>query len=43
MNMRMNFDFSDPGVQHAEEADLCDALSAIASDVEKCFRTSAKS
>jgi hypothetical protein len=38
MNVRVNFDFLDPGVQHAEEADLCDALSAIASGVEKCFR-----
>jgi hypothetical protein len=43
MNMRMNSDFLDPGVQQADEADLCDALSAIASDVEKCFRTGARS
>src|SRR5258708_28030524 len=39
MNMRMNFEFLTPGMQHAEEANLCAEVSRIASDFEKGFST----
>src|ERR1700682_2449374 len=42
MYMRMKFDFLTPGVQHAEEADLCTEMLGIASDFEKRFRTGAQ-
>jgi hypothetical protein len=37
MNVRMNFEFLAPGMQHAEEANLCAEVSRIASDFEKGF------
>ena len=40
--MRVQFEFLIPGVQHAEEADLCAEMFGIASDFEKGFRTGAK-
>src|SRR5208282_5396789 len=42
MDMRVKFDFLTPGMQHAEEADLCTEMLGIASDFQKCFRTGAK-
>src|SRR5260370_14128604 len=42
MNMGMSFEFLTPGVQHAEEADLCTEMLGIASDFQKGFRTTAK-
>src|SRR5258706_13652091 len=42
MDMRMNFEFLAPGVQHAEEANLCAEVSRIASDFEKGFGTGAE-
>src|SRR5882724_4810158 len=42
MHMRMKFEFLTPGVQHAEEADLCTEMLGIAGDFEKRFRTGAK-
>ena len=42
MNMRMNFEFLAPGMQHAEEANLCAEVSRIASDFEKGFGTGAE-
>ena len=40
--MRVHFEFLTPGVQHAEEADLCTEMFGIVSDFEKGFRTGAK-
>src|SRR5256885_2387704 len=42
MNMRMNFEFLAPGMQHAEEANLCAEVSRIASHFEKGFGTGAE-
>src|SRR5258708_4917874 len=42
MYMRVNVEFLTPGVQHAEEADLCTEMLRIVSDFEKSFRTRAK-
>jgi hypothetical protein len=42
MNVRMNFEFLAPSVQHAEEANLCAEVSRIASDFEKGFGTGAE-
>ena len=42
MDMRVEFKFLTPGMQHAEEADFCTEVSRIASDFEKGFRTAAK-
>ena len=42
MDMGMQFEFLAPGMQHAEEADLCAEMSRIASDFEKCFGTGAE-
>src|SRR5260221_3382127 len=42
MNVRMNFEFLAPGMQHAEEANLCAEVSRIASDFEKGFGTGAE-
>src|SRR5271169_5336421 len=42
MNVRMNFEFLAPGVQHAEEANLCAEVSGIASHFEKGFGTGAE-
>ena len=42
MNMRMNFEFLAPGMQHAEEANLCAEVSRMASDFEKGFGTGAE-
>src|SRR2546430_4925099 len=39
MDVRMNFEFLAPGVQHAEEANLCTEMPRIASHFEECFRT----
>ncbi len=39
MNVRMNFEFLAPGMQHAEEANLCAEVSRIARHFEKGFRT----
>ena len=38
----MKFEFLSPGVQHAEEADLCTEMLGIARDFQKGFRTGAK-
>jgi len=37
MNVRMNFEFLAPGMQHAEEANLCAEVSRIARHFEKGF------
>src|SRR5439155_9707994 len=42
MNMRMNFEFLAPGMQHAEEANLCAEVSRIASHFGKGFGTGAE-
>jgi hypothetical protein len=42
MNVRMNFEFLAPGVQHAKETNLCAEVSGIASDFEKGFGTGAE-
>ena len=42
MDMRMKLELLIPGVQHAEETNLCAEVSGIASDFEKSFRTGAK-
>src|SRR5882724_7201123 len=42
MHVWVKFEFLTPGVQHAEEADLCAEVPRIASDFEKCFGTSSK-
>ena len=42
MNMRVNFEFLAPRVQHAEEADFRTEVSRIARNFLKCFRTGAK-
>src|SRR5258708_6280635 len=42
MNVRMNFEFLAPGMQHAEEANLCAEVSRMASDFEKGFGTGAE-
>ena len=42
MNMRMNFEFLAPGMQHAEEANVCAEVSRMASDFEKGFGTGAE-
>jgi hypothetical protein len=39
MHMRVQLEFLIPGVQHAEETDLCAEMSGIASDFEERFRT----
>ena len=39
MNMRMNFEFLAPGMQHAEEANFRTEVSRIASHFEKGFGT----
>ena len=39
MHMRVKFEFLTPGVQHAEEADLCTKMLGIACDFAQCFRT----
>ena len=42
MDMRMNFEFLAPGVQHAEEANLRAEMFRIACHFEKSFRTGAE-
>ena len=42
MHVWVKFEFLTPGVQHAEEADLCAEVPRIASDFEKCFCTGSK-
>src|SRR5258707_10514577 len=42
MNVRMNFEFLAPGMQHAEEANLCAGVSRMASHFEKGFGTGAE-
>jgi len=42
MDMGMNFEFLAPGMQHAEEANLCAEVSRIASHFEKSFGTGAE-
>ena|ERR1700739_729023 len=42
MDMGVKFEFLTPGMQHAEEADLCTEMLGIASNFEKGFRTGAK-
>jgi hypothetical protein len=39
MHMRVKFELLTPGVQHAEEADLCAKMLGIARDFEECFCT----
>src|SRR5258707_1343498 len=39
MHMRVKFEFLTPGVQHAEETDLCAEMLGITRDFEKCFCT----
>ena len=39
MNMRMNFEFLAPGMQHAEEANFRAEVLRITSHFEECFRT----
>ncbi len=39
MDMGMNFEFLAPGMQHAEEANLCAEVSRMACHFEKGFRT----
>ena len=42
MYMRVKFEFLTPGMQHAEEANLCAKMFGIAGDFEKGFRTGAE-
>src|SRR5258708_4173263 len=42
MYMRVKFEFLTPGMQHAEEADLCTEMLRIVRDLQKSFRTGAK-
>src|SRR5438876_7181509 len=42
MNVRMNFEFLAPGMQDAEEANLCAEVLRITSHFEKGFRTGAE-
>ena len=42
VDMRMKLEFLIPGVEHAEEADLCPEMSGVASDLEKSFCTGTK-
>jgi hypothetical protein len=42
MYVRVKFEFWTPGMQHAEEADLCAKMLGIAGDFEKGFRTGVK-
>src|SRR5215471_18762073 len=42
MEMRMEPEFLIPGVQHAEETNLCTEVPQIASHFEKCFRADTK-
>src|SRR5258708_12545932 len=42
MNMRMNFEFLAPGMQHTEEANFRTEVSRIASHFEQGFRTGAE-
>jgi hypothetical protein len=42
MNVRMNFEFLAPGMQHAEETNLCTKMPRIASHFEKSFGTGAE-
>ena len=35
--MRVQFQFLVPGVEHAEEADLCAEMLGVASDFQECF------
>src|SRR6267154_6200026 len=39
MHMRVKFEFLTPGVQHAEEADLCAKMLGIAGNFAQCFCT----
>ena len=39
MHMWVKFEFLTPGVQHAEEADLCAEMVGIAGNFEQCFCT----
>src|SRR5260370_32251605 len=39
MYMRVKFEFLTPGMQHAEEADLCAKMFGIAGNFEECFCT----
>jgi len=39
MHMRVKFELLTPGVQHAEEADLCAKMFGIVRDFEECFCT----
>ena len=39
MHMRVKFEFLTPGVQHAEEADLCAKMFGIAGNFAQCFCT----
>src|SRR6266849_7764681 len=39
MYMRVKFEFLTPGMQHAEEADLCAKMLGIAGHFEECFCT----
>jgi len=39
MHMRVKFEFLTPGVQHAEEADLCAKMLGIAGHFAQCFCT----
>ena len=39
MDMRMNFEFLTPGVQHAKKANFRTEVSRVASDFQKCFGT----
>jgi hypothetical protein len=40
--VRVHTEFLIPGMQHAEETDLCTKVSRIARHFEKCFRTGAE-
>src|SRR5260370_10779880 len=42
MNMRVQFEFLTPGMQHAEEADFCTEMLGISCDFQKGFRTGVK-
>jgi hypothetical protein len=42
MDMGMKVEFLAPGMQHAEEANLCAEVSRIAGHFEKGFRTGAE-
>jgi hypothetical protein len=39
MYMRVKFEFLTPGMQHAEEANLCAKMFGIAGNFEECFCT----